>query len=261
MDHTAQTVLITGASSGIGAAFAREVARRGSNLILIARRTDRLTALATELHAAHGTKIEVISADLSRPGAVDDIVTEVQRRGVHVTAVVNNAGFGDHGHVHEQDQSRLREMVDLNVGALVELSRAFLPTLRQGTGYLVNVASMAAYQPIPNLAVYAATKAFVLSFTEALWQETRDTDLRVLCLSPGLTNTEFLDVAGEGAAGGTTRMQTPQQVVATALRALDRERSVPSTVSGRLNGITTNLTRFFPRRAVVQVVARLTSTS
>jgi uncharacterized protein len=255
MDHRSQTVLITGASSGIGAAFAREVARRGSDLVLVARRAERLEALAAELT---DVKVHVIPLDLGRPEAPAELLAEIERRGIEVTALLNNAGFGDHGLVHEQDPDRLAEMVQLNVGSLVGLTRVFLPRLRAGSGYLVNVASLAAYQPIPQLAVYAATKAFVLSFTEALWYETKGTDLRVLCLSPGLTGTEFLDVAGEGAAGGNTRMQTPEEVVATALRTLDG-RPTPSVVSGVLNRVTSNLHRFFPRRLGVDVVARATS--
>jgi short-subunit dehydrogenase len=259
IDHRSQTTLVTGASSGIGTAFARELARRGSGLVLVARRAERLEALAAELTAAHGVEVEVLPADLSRPGAAEEVHAEVGRRGIGVTALINNAGFGDSGRVHEQDPARLQDMVTLNVGTLVGLSRAFLPALRETDGYLVNLASVAAYQPIPDLAVYAATKAFVLSFTEALWHEARGTRLRVLCLSPGLTGTEFLDVAGEGAAGGRTSMQTPEQVVDTALRALDRRRVPPSVVSGRQNALTTNLHRFLPRRATVELVARVAS--
>ncbi|MCF7551691.1 SDR family oxidoreductase [Pseudonocardia sp. WMMC193] len=255
MDHRSQTVLITGASSGIGAAFAREVARRGSDLVLVARRAARLEALAAELP---DVTVHVIPLDLGRPEAPAELLAEVDRRGIEVTALVNNAGFGDHGQVHAQDPDRLQQMVQLNVGTLVGLSRAFLPRLRAGTGYLVNVASVAAYQPIPNMAVYAASKAFVLSFTEALWYETRGTDLRVLCLSPGLTSTEFLDVAGDAAAGRATAMQTPEQVVATALHALDG-RSTPSVVSGRVNRVTSNLHRLFPRRLGVELTARVTA--
>lgn len=258
MDHRSQTVLVTGASSGIGGAFAREVARRGSNLVLVARRAERLEALAAELAAAHGTKVEVVPMDLGRPEAATELLAEVERRGVRVTALVNNAGFGDHGLVHEQDPARLQEMIQLNIGTLVGLSRAFLPQLRAGDGYLVNLASLAAFQPIPNLAVYAATKAFVLSFTEALWYEAKGTDLRVLCLSLGLTSTEFLDVAGEGAAGRTATMQTPEQVVETAMRTLDG-RSTPSVVSGALNLVASNLHRLFPRRLGVEVTALATS--
>ncbi|GAA4543636.1 SDR family oxidoreductase [Pseudonocardia xishanensis] len=258
MDHRNQTVLVTGAGSGIGDSFAREAARRGSDLVLVARRAERLEALAAELTATHGTTVEIIPMDLGGPEAAAELVAEVDRRGIEVTALVNNAGFGDHGLVHEQDPARLQEMVQLNVGTLVGLSRAFLPRLRAGGCYLVNVASLAAYQPIPELAVYAATKAFVLSFTEALWHETKGTDLRVLCLSPGLTGTEFLEVAGEVAAGGTSMMQTPEQVVDTAMRTLDG-RSTPSVVSGALNRVTANLHRFFPRRLGIEVIARVTA--
>ncbi|GAA1871066.1 SDR family oxidoreductase [Pseudonocardia ailaonensis] len=258
MDHSAQTVLVTGASSGIGAAFAREVARRGSDLVLVARRAERLEALAAELTAAHGTTVEVVPADLALPGAAEEVTGEIERRGVRVTSLVNNAGFGDHGRVHDQDPARLQEIVAVNVGALVGLSRGLLPALREGDGYLLNVASLAAYQPIPDLAVYAATKAFVLSFTEALWYESKGTRLRVLCLSPGMTGTEFFDVAGAG-AGTSGRKQTVEQVVATALKALDRRDGPPSVVSGGMNRLTSGLNRLLPRRTTVELTARATS--
>lgn len=256
MDHRSQTVLITGASSGIGAAFAREAARRGSDLVLVARRAERLEALAAELT---DVKVHVIPLDLGRPGAAAELVAEVDRRGIEVTALVNNAGFGEYAAVHEQDPARQQEMVDLNVGALVGLSRAYLPRLRAGTGYLVNVASLVAYQPIPNMALYAATKAFVLSFTESIWSESKGTDLRVLCLSPGRTATEFDSVAGEESTRGAAQLQTAEQVVATAMKALDRRSGPPSVVSGGLNRLSTQLARVLSRRTTVDLAARLTS--
>jgi short-subunit dehydrogenase len=150
--------------------------------------------------------------------------------------------------------------VALDVTAVVDISRAFIGPLRgRGEGVLVNVASAAAYQPVPNMAVYAATKAFVLSFTEALWQESRGTGLRVMALSPGATRTEFFDVVGTEDAAGGTRWQTSEQVVRTALKALDRKNPPPSVVSGALNRAMTLSGRFATRRTVVRMVDRMSS--
>ncbi|MFE2877586.1 SDR family NAD(P)-dependent oxidoreductase [Streptomyces roseus] len=260
VDYRGRTTLITGASSGLGAEFARRLAARGSDLVLVARREDRLKALAAQLSAAHGVKAEVIAMDLSVAGCGDLLAAEVERRGITVTSVVNNAGFGTYGHFHLEDPQRLRQEVALDVMAVVDISRAFIGTLRsRGEGVLVNVASVAGYQPVPNMAVYGAAKAFVLSFTEALWQESRSTGLRVLALSPGATKTEFFEVAGsEDAAGGTT-MQTSEQVVRTALKALDRRNPAPSVISGTMNRVMAFSGRLASRRTVVKVVDRMSS--
>ena len=256
-NHTGTTAIVTGASSGLGAEFARTLAARGANLVLIARRADRLTALANELTAANGVDVHTLALDLAAPGAVDAVTAFTGERGLTIDSLVNNAGFGMHGELDEADAARIDEQVRLNVGALVSLTRAFLPQLTtSGRGILVNVASTAAFQPVPYMAVYGATKAFVLSFTQAVAYETRDTGLRVTTLCPGATRTEFFDVVGtEGARVGD--YQTPEQVVATAMRALDARRTPAAVVSGNRNRATATLAAIMPRRVVVPMTARL----
>jgi uncharacterized protein len=171
-----------------------------------------------------------------------------------VDVLVNNAGFATHGVFADHDRMRLHEEVTLNVSAVVDLTAALLPAMvgRQ-RGAVINVASTAAFQPLPYMAVYGATKAFVLSFTEALWGELEGSNVRVLALCPEATETEFFEVAGESASVG--RRQAPGQVVTTALRALDQGR--PCVVSGRANAVTALLPRLLPRRTVIRVTRRL----
>ncbi|MFJ5546629.1 SDR family NAD(P)-dependent oxidoreductase [Streptomyces sp. NPDC093225] len=259
VDYRGRTTLITGASAGLGTEFARRLAARGSDLVLVARRAERLEALAAELSATYGVKAEPIVMDLAVAGSGALLAAEVERRGITLSSVVNNAGFGTFGPFHEEDPERLREEIGLDVTAVVDISRAFIGGLRErGEGVLVNVASMAAYQPIPNMAVYGASKAFVLSFTEALWQESRGTGLRVLALSPGATRTEFFDVLGTEDAAGVAPMQTAEQVVRTALRALDRRNPPPSVISGAANRVSAYAGRLLSRRRLVKTVARMT---
>ena len=263
VDYHGQTTIITGASSGIGVEFAREFARRGSHVVLVARRRERLEKLAGELTATYGVRATAIPLDLGLPGAGQTLAEEVDRRGLVVTSLVNNAGFGTFGRFLAEDPGRLREEINVNVASVVDISRAFVGRLRaSGNGVLINVASMAAYQPIPNMAVYAATKAFVLSFTEALWQESLGTGLRVLALSPGATRTEFNDVVGtDDATGRAAAFEGPEEVVRTALRALDRPSPSPSVVSGRLNRLMSNAVRVLSRRRAVLVAASMTRTT
>ncbi|MER6937975.1 SDR family oxidoreductase [Nocardioides sp. NPDC127514] len=250
VDFTSQTTIVTGASSGIGAAFARALAKRGSDVILVARRLDRLRELASELERDHGVRATPIALDLSKRGAGQALAGEIAARGLTVTSLVNNAGFGTDGPFHEEDPDRLQDEIAVDVANLVDISRAFIEPLRQsGRGILVNVASMAAYMPGPDMAVYGACKAFVLSFTEALWYESRSSGLRVLSLAPGLTRTEFFDDLAGGAYNGS--YQTPEQVVEAGLRSLDRGNRRPSIVSGRVNGIAAAAGRFFTRRRAV----------
>jgi short-subunit dehydrogenase len=254
IDFSQQTTIVTGASSGIGAAFARELARRGSHLVLVARRLDRLESLADELERAHGIRATPIALDLSVPAAGRTLAAELEHRGIAVTGLVNNAGFGTDRPFHEEDPERLAEEIMVDVANLVDLSRAFIEPLRAaGSGILVNVASLAAYTPNPGMAVYAACKAFVLSFTEALWAESRGTGLRVLSLAPGLTRTEFFDDLAGGSYNGPH--QSPEQVVQTAMRVLDRGGRRPSVQSGRLNAAATALPRLFTRRRTVLLAA------
>ncbi|MEU4626308.1 SDR family oxidoreductase [Actinoplanes sp. NPDC023801] len=254
MPFTDQTALITGASTGIGAAFARDLAARGTHLILVARSKNKLDALAGELRTAHAIRVDVLPADLTRPDAVADLSDQITRLGHTVDILINNAGFATHGDLAAADPHRVHNQVQLNVSAVVDLTTVFLPAMtarRRGT--IINIASTAAFQPLPHMAVYGATKAFVLSFTEALWAEAKPTGVRVLALCPGATETPFFDVVGaEEASVGKRR--TPEQVVATALKALDR--GVPSIVDGRANTLVTRLPRLLPRRATIAIAER-----
>ncbi|TQF73665.1 SDR family oxidoreductase [Rhodococcus spelaei] len=256
IDVAGTTVLVTGASAGLGAEFARRFAERGADLVLVARRADRLEQLADELRGAHGVTVTVLPADLAVTGAATRLRDELTERGIRVGSLVNNAGFGTHGDFASADLGRLGSEIQLNVNSLVDMTHTFMSDLLDGGGALVNVASTAAFQPTPGMAVYGATKAFVLSFTEALWAEARGTRLTVLAVCPGATRTEFFDVVGtEDAAVG--RMQTAQQVVATTFRALDRRSSPPSVVSGFANWVTSLSTRLATRRLGVMASARL----
>ncbi len=257
LELSGTVALVTGASSGLGAEFARRLAERGADLVLVARREDRLRSLAGELSRDHGTVCTVIALDLTLPDAVPSLVARLAAADIRLSTLVNNAGFGNHGTVVSIDEERLLDEVRLNVTAVVALSRAFLPELlSSGRGALVNVASTAAFQPIPRMAVYAATKAFVLSFTEALWFEAKGSGLRVLALCPGPTETEFFDVAhNEDALFGA--LQSAEQVVGTAMKALDRRRPPASVISGTMNTIQARSVGLAPRRFVLDLVGRM----
>jgi uncharacterized protein len=221
-----RTVLVTGASSGIGAAFARRFAQQGANLILVARSVDRLEALAAELRSTHSVAVTVVPADLGAPGAAQHIYNTVTARGLNVDVLVNNAGFGSHGRFEELDAEREHQQIQVNVTALVDLTHAFVPAmLQRGNGTVINIASTVAFQPVPFMAVYGASKAFVTSFSAALAEEYRGRGLKVLAVCPGATDTNFFDAVGnDNVAMGQKR--TPDQVVTTALQALERGQSV-----------------------------------
>jgi uncharacterized protein len=262
VDYRNQTTLITGASAGIGVVFAREIAARGSHLVLVARRRERLETLAAGLRAEHGIGVETIPMDLGAPRAGSALAAEVAARGVTVTSLVNNAGFATFGPFHEEDAGRLGEEIAVDVASVVDITRAFIDDLRSaGNGVLINVASMAAYQANPNMAVYGAAKAFVLSFTEALWQESLTTGLRVLAVSPGATKTEFFDIVGTLAAAGGTRLASPEDVVDTALKALDRRTPPPSIAVGRRNRVFLLAARLLSRKRLAVVIGSLTKSS
>jgi short-subunit dehydrogenase len=240
-----KTALITGASSGIGAAFARELAARGMTVVLVARTEAALTALAAEISERQGGSAHVVVADLSREMSVAEVVHAVKDRGLTVDLLVNNAGFMTHGPFESVDPALEHREVMVNVAAVVGLTHAFLPgMLQRREGGVVNVASVAGFQPIPFLAVYAATKAFVISFSVALWEECRDRNVCVMGLCPGTTTTELFEraAAPEAAVG---KPRTVQQVVATALRGLDRKRSL--VTDGLQNTLLTHGPRLIPR--------------
>jgi len=250
MDFKGSWALVTGASSGIGEVFARELAERGANLVLVARSEAKLEALAHELRDRFQVSVEVLAQDLSEPGAGTALAGRLSEQGLQVDVLVNNAGFGLFGPLHKLDPARVGQEVQLNVAALTELTCALLPEMRaRNRGAIVNVASTAAFQPLPYMAVYGATKAYVLSFTEALWAETRGTEVRVTALCPGATDTAFFDTASDNASVGV-RM-APEEVVAAAFRALERRRC--SVIPGLPNQVLAASTRAVPRQLVARV--------
>lgn len=245
--------LVTGASSGIGRAFATRIAADGSDLVLVARRQTALTNLADELRERYGVAVDVIAADLSSSGAAASLVSALDQRGLEVDVLVNNAGLGIHGDLAQSRLVTVSQQIGVNVTALTELTTLLLPGMvarRRGT--VVNVASTAAFQPVPHMAVYAATKAYVLSFTRALWSETRGTGVRVLAVCPGATDTAFFDIAGEAASVGSRR--TPEQVVDSTLRAL--RSGGPEIVDGAANALLARVASRIPNRLAIMLAER-----
>jgi short-subunit dehydrogenase len=250
--------LITGASSGIGEAFANEYASRGSDLILVARSEDKLIALGEKLHEKYGIQAQVIVSDLSQNGSATELYEQCNQRGLNVHCLINNAGFATYGLFEQLSGSRQHDEVMLNVGAVVDLTYLFLPNmLKNKSGTVINVASTAAFQPLPNMAVYGATKAFVLSFTEALWEENRRRGVQFMALCPGSTETEFFNVVGAEEASVGKR-DTPENVVKAAMRALQAKKVY--IVPGLNNFISTQLSRFFTRKQMLFIVGRMLRT-
>jgi short-subunit dehydrogenase len=247
--------LVTGASSGIGAAFVRALHARGERLVMVARRADRLEQLASAVGGKDACL--VVPLDLARAGASDELAERLAAEGITVDLLVNNAGVGQTGRFHEQTADAALGMVDLNVRALVALTRAFLPGMvARGRGRIINVVSTSALQPVPYLAVYAASKAFVLSFTESLEVELAGTGVRVQSLIPGLTATEFQQVAGTDAVPfNKTAAMTPEAVVRASLEALDAGRA--RVIPGWQNRLTAGVQSFLPRSLVRRVAGHL----
>ena len=247
--------LITGASAGLGAEFARQFAARRHDLVLIARREQALSELAAQLRSAHGVTVTVIAQDLSLPDSAAELHSRTSDLGIEVDVLVNNAGFGTHGNLIDADPARLASEIQLNCGTLVGLTQRYLPQMRsRGRGTIINIASTASFQPVPRMAVYGATKAFVLSFTEAVWAEEKKHGIRVLAVCPGATATEFFDIAGESAAVGIKR--SAKQVVDHTMRELSGNK--PSFVDGAANAFSARiLTRLVPNRMLIAVTDRL----
>ena len=249
-----KTTLITGASSGIGEAFARRLAAQGENVLLVARTEDKLASVCNELGRANDISAQYVAMDLAETDAAARLFEETKRRGLEVEMLINNAGFGSMGDFTAFDIERDMKMIDLNVKALVALTHYYLPPMRERkSGTIINVASTAAFQGVPYMAVYAATKAFVLSFSEALWDENRAYNVHVMALCPGVTQTNFF------AAANTDKppmraMQTPEQVVDTALKGLKRGKS--HIVSGWANYLTTETERLVPRWLVARIAGK-----
>ncbi len=247
--------LITGASSGIGEAFAQILAARGMHLILTARRRDLLEQLTEDLHTRHGTNCEIITADLSNPEQVKTLIKEVESRKHSIELLINNAGFGMVGEVQNTDVETVLEMNRLNIESLTELTYRFLPgMLERGHGAIINVSSVAAFQPVAYMPAYAAGKAYVLHFSEALWSEVRDRGVTVLALCPGTTRTEFFEKAGVGGWLRKRRSQSSEQVVKAALKAMQKRKQY--VVPGWRNYWRSLLIRIGSRRKVVTETTR-----
>ena len=219
--------------------------------MLVARRADKLQQLRDTLLERHpDLVVDVIAADLATPGSAADLAKRIADIGRRIDILVNNAGVGLHGKFVGQEPESNAAQIQLNCGTLVDLTARFLPPMTAaGHGLVINVASTAGFQPTPGMAVYGATKAFVLSFSEALWQECKGTGVRVLALCPGATETEFFARTGEEFL--TDGRQTPKQVVDTAMDALDK--STPTIVSGLRNAVLASAYRFTPRKLMLQI--------
>jgi uncharacterized protein len=254
------TALVTGASSGIGVELARRLAERRHGVTLVARRDDRLKRLCDELSTTHHVRTEAIAADLTDPSARERLVELVAERGLEVTTLVNNAGFSTTGPVKRADRSRELAMVRTDVEAVVDLCTLFVPRMvERRSGAVLNVASTAAFQPLPGQAAYGASKAFVLSYTQALRGELRGSGITVTALCPGPVKTEFETVAGfaEGEAEGglpNIMWESAQEVARAAIDGLDRGKSV--VVPGVANRVTATLAQITPRDLIVPIVAR-----
>jgi short-subunit dehydrogenase len=243
--------LITGASAGIGMALARELAAGGTNLVLTARRRDRLTGLAGELSAKHDVRTLVCVADLAQPLGPQEIFAFTEEKNIAIDLLVNNAGFGAYGEFHQVRLDRLVEMTQVNVTAVVHMTHLFLPgMIARRSGDILIVASTAAFQAVPYISTYAATKTFDLHFAEGLAEEVRQYGVHVCALCPGSTETEFLQVAGQR---NHTRSvpETAEKVAHVGLKALAAGKSL--VISGFTNWLGAETVRFVPRRAVARI--------
>ena len=249
--------LVTGASAGIGVALARELATGGTNLVLTARRKDRLEKLAQELSSVHKIRVEVVAADLTQTAAPQQVFDYTLAKNITVDLLVNNAGFGAYGALATVETQRLLDIVQVNCSAVVHLTRLYLPPmLKQGRGDVLIVASTASFQAVPFISTYAATKAFDLIFAEGLAEEVRAQGIRVCALCPGSTESEFHEVAGQsGLAAARKNRETAEKVARVGLRALAAGKSY--VISGVGNYFGAHSQRLVPRRVVARVAAKM----
>lgn len=247
--------LVTGASAGIGRAIAQQLAAAGVHLVVTARRTERLVALASDLASNNETKIEVFRADLAHPGAAREIYAFTSGKGIEIELLVNNAGFGVFGYTHKLAEDRLLEMIQVNCSAVVELTRLYVPEMvARRHGDIMIVASTAAFQAVPFISAYAATKAFDLSFAEGLAEEVRPFGVRVSALCPGSTTTEFQEVARQPDRAFKSA-QTAEEVARVGLKGLARGRTC--VISGTRNRWMVTSERLAPRRFVTRMAAKV----
>ncbi len=252
------TCLVTGASSGIGTDIARELAGRGHGVTLVARREDKLREVAEELTSRHGIRAETVACDLGEAAERERLVKEVEDRGLTVDVLVNNAGFGTGGRFQRLDLDRELQLVRLNVEAVVHLCGIYAPQMGgQGRGAILNVASTVAFQPLPRQATYSASKAFVLTFTQALREDLHGSGVTVTTLCPGLTQTEFFEVGGMSDEAGNAPdflLMTPAECAAIGVRALEKGRR--TVVAGSFNAAGAIGGRLMPRSILLPLLRR-----
>lgn len=250
-----KTALITGASSGIGKELATCFAQDGIHLVLTARNTAELEKLALPLKQTYGIQIHIFSCDLAATDGAEKLFDYCQTSGIHVDYLVNNAGFGDTGLFETTDWNKNEQMIQLNITSLTHLCRLFVPKMKSaGFGRILNVASTAAFQPGPTMAVYFATKSYVLHFSEALNNELEVSGVTVTALCPGPTETNFAKTAGfqsDGIFDNKKKFPTAQEVAVYGYRAMQKGKTV--AVHGTMNYIQANASRFFPRNWVVKI--------
>jgi short-subunit dehydrogenase len=246
--------LVTGASSGIGWAIAEQLAAQGANLVLTARRADRLAKLAEGVTARHKVQAQIFAADLARPEAPSQILRFTEQQRLSVEILINNAGFGAYGEFRKVEAKRFLDMVQVNVAAVVHLTHLFLPPMvERRSGYIMIVASTAAFQPVPYISAYAATKGFDLLFAEGLAEEVRRYGVNVCALCPGSTASEFNEVAGQPRMPGA--QESNEKVARVGLKALAEGK--PRVISGARNWLSVEAQRIAPRRLVTKVAARM----
>jgi hypothetical protein len=257
ISYKGKTALITGASSGLGTEFAHQLAALGANLVLVARREDRLKAVSAELTSKYGVTVTVITQDLSVPKAGTELLDKVTAKGLAIDILVNNAGFATNTPVVNENRATVADEIQLNVGTLVDLTVGFTPAMKKRDfGVVINVASTAAFQPVTNMAVYGATKAFVLSFTQALYGELNSKNIKILAICPGATMSEFWEVSGMGHRS-TKGFETPDTVVKNALNEVQKKNNNPHVVSGTQNRVMASSIKFMPIKSVIKMTGKM----
>jgi len=250
-----KVTLITGASSGIGEEFARRLAAEGHNLVLVARSEKALHELCDELMLEHKITAHYVALDLSRADADQQLSDETEKHGFEVDWLINNAGFGSYGDFIKLDRDRELQMIDLNIRSLVALTHRYLPAMRERrSGTIINVSSAASFQPIPFFATYAATKAFVTSFSEAIAEENRPFGIKIMALCPGSTKTNFFAAANMDKPVQIKGQQTSAEVVETAMRGVRSSRT--RIVSGFVNFVVSVLVNIVPNAVITRALAR-----
>lgn len=248
-----KTTLITGASGGIGEAFARRLAQEKHNLFLVARSGEKLAALCEELKERHQIEAQFFALDLTERESDARLFAQTERLGLEINWLINNAGFGNFGEFADSNLEKELAMIDLNVRTLAALTHRYLKPMRdRRDGVIINVSSTASFQPVPFMANYAATKAFVTAFSEALWEENRFFGVNVIALCPGGTATNFFNEAGVGDKLPMRSLETPDAVVETALRGVRAGKS--RIISGWTNYFTAKIGNFFPNSWIARII-------